>query len=344
MKNFDTIIVVLACFAILLSLFFPFNLFLRKKKLDELGRKIKRYLITEVILSICCVAAFIYLITAITEIPINISRSFQALYNNGYIDIINVRAFFAIPLIIAQIIVWFSCPSLKHLQNEQQKNRRINDAYEQYKLVIIPKIPSKAETVALMSGNETTINGIYCVWCSDSILMFVRHFDNAESFAEERYLMEIPLSMIERYEIDGEHYRETKITGGDVNLAGALVGGMIAGGAGMVLGGRNGISSYQIEHDTRRTVMTIKLPNGDKRKLVFDFHAFEVFKDIVPEKNGEIVSEIEKKQLISQQTQPTALPSSNITDSIRKLKELKDEGLISDEEFAAKREELLSRM
>lgn len=101
------------------------------------------------------------------------------------------------------------------------------------------------------------------------------------------------LKLIESYPINqimffrevGNVQYTTSVSGGGVNLAGAVVGGMVAGAAGAVIGSRQAITSSTKTHDDRKVVL--KLNNGEEK--LFDYKCYDYFIKMIPEKEYSFV-------------------------------------------------------
>lgn len=83
-------------------------------------------------------------------------------------------------------------------------------------------------------------------------------------------------------------------------------------------------------HDTRLTIIKTK----DAKEYQFEKEAYDVFMKLLPDK--------EKSRV--QHMSVLEMKSSDITSSLRQLAELRQEGLIDEEEFQEKKTELLSRI
>jgi hypothetical protein len=159
----------------------------------------------------------------------------------------------------------------------------------------------------------------------------------------------IPFSSIEYFTITGDIRYETEISGGGANLEGALVGGILFGGAGAVVGSSVGteISSNTKQVDTRKLVIHCLHNNEDAiiaRKADVDAVMLELRK-IMPEKeysaeNGFTPKNNTVKTIHTVQTINTVQTSNDLED-LRKLKALLDDGIITQEEFDAKKKQLL---
>jgi len=160
-------------------------------------------------------------------------------------------------------------------------------------------------------------------------------------------IQEIPINDIEYFKCGGEVHYEDKIigTGGGANIGGAIVGGIIAGGVGAIVGGRQAIDikSEHVKHDDRRVTLKSKT-----RLLVIDnsTNAFDILNELFPEKEYGFIQEKKRQELIgvSYPVATSATVNLSIPDQIRELAKLKEEGILTEDEFTAKKAELLGKM
>ncbi len=89
-----------------------------------------------------------------------------------------------------------------------------------------------------------------------------------------------PISQIMFFREIGSVQYSTSVSGGGVNLAGAVVGEMVAGATGAVIGSRQGITSSTKTHDDRKVVL--KLNDGSEK--IFDYKYYDYFIKLIPDK------------------------------------------------------------
>jgi hypothetical protein len=140
---------------------------------------------------------------------------------------------------------------------------------------------------------------------------------------------------------------ENKITGGGggSSLGRAVVGGVIAGEAGAIIGSRkesNPIKSELITHDKREAFLNFYDDNNAKRSMFFAFNDYNVFNELLPEKAYEIVNAIKTNAIINKVINKNK--SENILDQIRELSKLKDERILTEQEFSEKKRALLNKL
>ncbi len=174
----------------------------------------------------------------------------------------------------------------------------------------------------------------------------------------------IPLTNIEYFAMSGETYATTEISGGGgtiggTSIPGAIVGGMIAGEAGAVIGSRkkgtiDPIKSYTSVHDERECYIKFRKEDGSLDEVVCKHNerlvesrkqfvnAAELFYDslkkIIPEKEYTyILANMNNAKASSVET-------TDIEGRLLQAKNLLDKGLITQEEYEAKREDILKDM
>jgi hypothetical protein len=187
------------------------------------------------------------------------------------------------------------------------------------------------------------------IWKSDSNIFFFPcspETIDSISFATLK-INSIPVSQIEYFSKRGEVFRENKISGGGgggSSIGGAVVGGLIAGEVGAIIGSRKKVKEIKSElimHDTRETFVNYFVGN-EKHSLFFDDNAFQRFNDLIPEKEFSIVNAIKSSVIIK--NQGNANSQRNVTDQLRELAKLRDDGIITENEFNEKKKQLLDKI
>lgn len=194
------------------------------------------------------------------------------------------------------------------------------------------------------SGNHAYI------WKSKNTIFLFPSVPTKENLYSRSYIQlnAISIDKIEYFGSRGEIYRENKITGGDgggSSLGGAVIGGMIAGDAGAIIGSRKGIKEIKSElitHDERVTFLNFFNENKERCTLIFDFATFEIFNDLIPEKEYSIVKSIKNIKIIKQKSSTNE--NSNIPEQLRELAKLKNEGILTEQEFLEKKKILLEKI
>lgn len=79
--------------------------------------------------------------------------------------------------------------------------------------------------------------------------------------------------------------------------------------------------------------------DGNLVSKEYDYQVFNVFEELIPDKEYNIVIQSE----IQKNTKPTG-NDTNIEDSLRKLKDLREKDLIDESEYQQKKKELLDML
>ena len=140
------------------------------------------------------------------------------------------------------------------------------------------------------------------------------------------------------YKIEGSVQYLSNVSGGGVNMQGAVAGAIIGGGAAAIIGSQVGtqtttevitkddrkITLYITENNTMET-LTISSKNIDK--------TINALRELIPSKEESVV------QIETNKSSNVATVSS--ADELKKFKDLLDSGVITQEEFDTKKKQLL---
>lgn len=154
----------------------------------------------------------------------------------------------------------------------------------------------------------------------------------------------IPIDNIKYFVKEGDIQYETHLSGGGgggSSIKGAIIGSVIAGEIGSVIGSRqkvNEIKSETITHDTRKTILKY-YDNNSLQCLEYPIEFFKIFEELIPDKEYNIVVSKEALKNLKWDDSP-----ENINNKLRQLNKLKDEGLITEEEYFNKKQDLLSKI
>lgn len=149
--------------------------------------------------------------------------------------------------------------------------------------------------------------------------------------------IEIPIKDILSFNRIGDVNSYTKISGGGgggSSIGKAVVGGVIAGGAGAIIASRKKNEEIKSEHiieDLRTTILKIK-DNNLVYYLKFASNDYDTFLRLVPNKEVSLMDD--KKSEIK----------DDVYSKIRELSKLKNEGILTEEEFSNKKQELLNNI
>lgn len=177
---------------------------------------------------------------------------------------------------------------------------------------------------------------------------FVSNFVKGTDDISAPEYLEILFDDIVYFEREGDVHLTTSVSGGGgggYSLKGAILGGIIAGGAGAIIGSRkktNEIVSETNITDTRVTKLYYKKNDGIYTYDMVGIDLYDYLLRMIPEKDYRYAS---MKNLLqdddNNNSQKQIDEQVDVKQRLRDLKDLFDEGLITDEEFAAKRKELI---
>jgi hypothetical protein len=107
-------------------------------------------------------------------------------------------------------------------------------------------------------------------------------------------LISIDLRNINYFTQKGDFYTETSISGGGGggrSVKGAVIGGIIAGGAGAVIGSRKKTEPIKTENhvvDKRKTIIEYRSVNNPKNYIFLDSDAYNYLMQMIPEKERDL--------------------------------------------------------
>lgn len=172
-------------------------------------------------------------------------------------------------------------------------------------------------------------NGDMSVWKKENKLCFC----NTSTYQG----IKISLDVVKYYRLIGQKYVTTEISGGGgLSIKGAIIGGLIAGNVGTVIGSRKAVDEVKGTSSVNDEQVVLLYNTDLSQVLQFNSKAYKVFTELIPELDYEVVDTTS-----TDAKQTTSVHVKSSTDTVRKLKKLLDEGLVSNEEFEKKRKELL---
>lgn len=190
-------------------------------------------------------------------------------------------------------------------------------------------------------------------WVKDGKLFLFPHEDDfirwhvclgrSVDYCEENAkLININIPEIEYFKIEGDISYITNFESSGINVKGAAIGAMVAGDAGMIIGSRPQIKSNVETKDSRYIELKYK-SQGELKTIIFDYSALDVFRDIFPEKEYDYANFKSENLEENGNLTNVEIPQS-LEERFEKLRDLKNSGLITEEEFSDKKRELLKQL
>ena len=179
------------------------------------------------------------------------------------------------------------------------------------------------------------------VMIEDNYLLIVPNEVNEDKNQERLDFFRIPVDYIECYGIDGEKYRENRISGGgsgSINYGGAIVGAVLAGAPGMIIGGQrtvNEVKSELITHDERVTYINYFI-NNVRYRITFSLALHQYLLDMIPHKSDDIVYSKKKALLVNGE-------EKSKKDKLQELTDMLNEGLISNDDYESAKRDILGQ-
>ncbi len=211
------------------------------------------------------------------------------------------------------------------------------------------KVPNYYDYVTIIGQSEDQINKFdlfdYKVWREDDVLYFyplkIRKADylNNEFFTLSNLNLEmnkIDVNSIISFRIESKDIRKNGQVPQEYSLEGAVIGGMIAGGLGAYLGSQINQDNKKVEYYAKECVLFYIDKNNRKQRLIFNGEDAEVLNQLLPEKEIEFYEKYSMEEFDSEEVDEYSVPGL-----IREYAKLRDEGLISAEEFEQKKQQLL---
>lgn len=176
-------------------------------------------------------------------------------------------------------------------------------------------------------------DGKRIIFCNDALNQGNRPFtDN---------MLVIPFDDIMFYTKDGNisYTNEIINAGKNISVSGAIMGGLIAGEAGAIIGAgkdANKIQNVTVTHDDVHTFIYYNAGyNCVKIADVKGQRFYTYMLQLLPHK---------EYNYVNNSTPNTKDSSASVKDSLKKLKDLYESGLIDDAEYKAKKEQLLNQL
>lgn len=176
---------------------------------------------------------------------------------------------------------------------------------------------------------------------------FINGTEDPQQYINDIPYIQIPLSKIQSFQLIGDKHTTTSISGGGgggSSIGGAIIGGVIAGGAGAIIGSRKAVDEIKSETkivDERSVILRYYDDNDVLSVLQISPNAFELFLKWFPEKEYDYLT---TQQKAGEGNGRTVQAQPNIKERLETLEQLKNDGLITEEEYNNKRQDILKEI
>lgn len=234
----------------------------------------------------------------------------------------------------------------------QQRNEKEQSLEKEWKRYVEERGYSN-DSINLKSGN--------CFWIANGVMYevtnsykFIRSYIDSFEIEHKLGCEAIPVKDIQYFSKEGDVQYTTRVSGGGgggSSVGGAIVGGLIAGDAGAVIGSRKqteAIKSEVVTHDSRKTIIRYYKDNQIFAITYSGFSVYEYLLTKIPEKDLLTIQLNANKNSTSvkqvEESKKVVTVAGNIKEKLETIKNLYDSGLITEEEYAKKKDDILSKI
>lgn len=157
----------------------------------------------------------------------------------------------------------------------------------------------------------------------------------------ELKLRTIPIRSILYFEEIGELRQYAMVSGGGTSLKGALLGYALAEDLGAIICSREPVTTEIVSNDDRRVELIYKNQNNDIENLEFTHDAYSVFKQLIPSKELRRICALNSIKEKRDAPNKSASKNQTVKKKLKQLQGLKEEGLITEEEFMQQKQKIL---
>lgn len=233
-----------------------------------------------------------------------------------------------IPASIFTFAIIYVIPLPKQIsQNISNQSDNVKTYLSNYK---IPKEPLWSVEFTNNQVFEIPLNQPIIIWLKENMLYFASPY-----YYEDFGVYGLSLDKISFFSRKGDFYIETK---SEVKRTGRITGALIAGGSGFATGTNSEIVNTTNEIDKRSTYLYLN--NGtDTQVISFSSDSYSIFMKLIPQfEYDNIATKSQSANVVNINESP------DIDIKLKQIANLKESGLITEEEYNAKKAEILSRL
>ena len=158
---------------------------------------------------------------------------------------------------------------------------------------ICEKVNSHNRAIAKAAGNNTKMINVTMIGQSqpsittrevkayiDNDILRLEEIATTDNIKRSLFSASVPLSDIVAFEQIGNIHYATDVHGGGSSMTGAVVGGIIAGGAGAIIGSRQEVTSTTREIDDRATVLKFRTDTKISQ-ILFNYDDYYLLSDLI---------------------------------------------------------------
>ena len=151
-----------------------------------------------------------------------------------------------------------------------------------------------------------------------------------------RRLFSISIEDIIVFNNSGQALAKVTGGGGGSSITGALIGNAVFGPIGALIGSRKKTKIETVVNDQRRVVLSF-FDSGEVVNLSFGWEGDEIFNNLIPEKNCDVVMTKNEESANNVNSKDTNLKYDNL----KKIADLKDNGILTEEEYQKEKKKIL---
>lgn len=252
------------------------------------------------------------------------------------------------------IVVGFIMIMLEKLQDKESHIANINTFQEEYdeyadRLGIV-KSDTQVTLINLDETCNTHLHMQHYLWIDNGMLnifpmaqYYIHWHTSSESKPDvsELKLKSVPINSILYFEEIGELRKYTTVSGGGTSLKGALLGYAVAEDIGAIIGSREPIKTSVVSEDDRSVELIYKNKDGNIENLEFTHDAYKVFKNLIPEKELRRIVNLKASKKEGKVSKNKVQQPQTAKDKLKQLKEMMNEGLLTEDEFLEQKRKIL---
>ncbi len=243
---------------------------------------------------------------------------------------------------------WYEVkPEYDRLYNEYRKNEKaeINRYIKDYFTEETAYAIIDFSEVKIYMGLSKNKNELVFVSVTSSIEHFLNDFTKEIHKPQPHKIEEVNSESIDNilyFKYDENTSYTTSVSGGGANFEGAVKGAVLAGATGAIIGGGARPITSKTEKHTEKAFV-IKYTDGKEEKI--DYYPekyYEAYMKVIPKKEYSYVAMKSAKAVSNKASKINVKKNDKKElDDLVKLKELLDKGIITQEEFDAKKKQIL---